>query len=87
MKNNSILYMAPKSKFPVLERISNTMPGETIFISPVFVRKLTDEQFKEFCAMKSDFKVNEKAARVIHERMEELKIEYSIDYKNKTLKT
>ena len=86
MKLNSVLYISPKAETISLDIIKSTLPGEIIQVSYSFVRKLTDEQFEKFCGLDNDFRVNEKAARLIHARMERLGVRYSIDHKNNTLK-
>ena len=87
MKTNTVLYMSPTKEVENLEIVVPTMPGQITHLSYGFISRLSDRQIKQLCEMDNDFKLNEKAARLIHARMETLGIKYDIDHKNKSLKT
>lgn len=87
MKNNSVLYISPKSGMETLKRSLASMPGEKRFITRGFVRNLTDDEFRILCEIEADILTDKRGSILIHSRMEQLGIKYSIDFKNKTLKT
>jgi hypothetical protein len=87
MKNNSVLYISPKSGMETLKRSLASMPGERKFITRGFVRNLTDEEFRALCELDADILTDNKGQTLIHSRMEQLGIKYDIDFKTKTLKS
>jgi hypothetical protein len=88
MKENKVLGLKTNTIMAnkILARIK-TMPGETTVISHHFINYLTDNEFREFCALDNTFKVTEKTAKEIRRRMKLLDIGFDIDFNNNTLKT